>query len=235
VGVNLARVKENVGKRYAAEFFGTLMFVFLSAGAGVAIASLSPSVGYVGIFAGAVATGIALALAISATMGVSGGHINPAVTVAMFSVGRIKLGEAAGYIISQVVGAVIGAALLWVLFPAAVGAAVQWGTPTASASIGSIQAIAIEAILTFFLVFAVFSTAVDERAPKIAGFGVGLVVMIDALVGGSLTGAAMNPARWAGPAIVSGFYANWYVYIIGPVIGAILAALLYTYLILEKR
>ena len=91
-----------------------------------------------------------------------------------------------------------------------------------------------ETILTFFLVFMVFTTAVDNRAPKIAGFGIGLVVFLDALVGGSLTGAAMNPARWAGPALASMYLTNWYVYIIGPVLGGILAALFYTWFIAEK-
>jgi MIP family channel proteins len=218
--------KEDVRKKYVAEFLGTLMFVFLSAGAGVAVASMGAS-GYIGAFAVAFATGLALSIAISATMGVSGGHLNPAVTIGMLTIGKIKADQAAGYIISQVVGAFVGASLLFILFSATAGSSVHWGTPTVAVGVTTLQAITIEAIMTFFLVFAVFTTAVDKRAPKIAGFGVGIVVMLDALVGGSLTGAAMNPARWAGPALASLYLANWYVYIIGPVIGAIAAAIIY--------
>ena len=91
-------------------------------------------------------------------------------------------------------------------------------------------AIVIEAVLTVFLMWTVFGTAVSPDAPKIAGFGIGLIVAADILVGGPLTGAAMNPARHFGTAIVSGYLDNWYVYWIGPFIGAALAALSYRYI-----
>src|SRR5258706_1550886 len=91
----------------------------------------------------------------------------------------------------------------------------------------------IEAVLTFFLLLAVFGTAVDPRAPKIGGFGIGLTVLVDVLVGGPLTGASMNPARTFGPALAGGFWQNDLVYWIGPIIGAIIAALIYEYVILR--
>jgi glycerol uptake facilitator-like aquaporin len=87
--------------------------------------------------------------------------------------------------------------------------------------------IAVEAVLTMVLLFAVFGTAVDPRGPRIGGFAIGLAVAADVLVGGPLTGAAMNPARWLGPAVVAGAYADWYVWWVGPLLGAAAAALVY--------
>jgi glycerol uptake facilitator-like aquaporin len=89
--------------------------------------------------------------------------------------------------------------------------------------------IAIEAVLTVVLVLTVFGTAVDRRAPRLGGMAIGLAVAADILVGGPLTGAAMNPARWFGPALASGHWDNWYVWWLGPLIGAIVAAVIYRY------
>lgn len=219
--------------RLTAEFVGTLFFVFLAAGSVVSAAYLGiPPVLTIPFVA--IGIGLALALAVSATMGVSGGHLNPAVTVGLFVANKIKGKEAILYIIAQVLGAMIGAALLFVLFPVSVGNAVYWGTTTLGNGVTILQGIAVEAILTFFLVLAVFGTAVDERAPKIGGFGIGLTVMLDILVGGAISGGAMNPARALGPAIVSMHFAAWYVYWIGPIIGGIVAALVYKELILRR-
>jgi aquaporin Z len=98
-----------------------------------------------------------------------------------------------------------------------------------SSAVSPVLAIVIEAVLTLFLVWTVFGTAVSPNAPRIAGFGIGLIVTADILIGGPLTGAAMNPARHFGPAVVSGYLDNWYVYWIGPLIGAALAGLSYRY------
>lgn len=225
--------KQSISSKLFAELFGTLIFVLIGAGSVVSVYYLAIPAAF-SLFFVAFATGIALALAVSATMGVSGGHLNPAVTIGAWVAGKIKFNEALGYIVAQIAGATIGAALLLVMFPSVVGNAVFWGTPTLGSSIGIVQAIAIEAILTFILVFVVFGTAIDERAPKIGGFGIGLAVAIDAMIGGSLTGAAMNPARATGPILVSMHFANWYVFWIGPIIGGIVAALIYKNLIMNK-
>src|SRR5213593_3107792 len=103
------------------------------------------------------------------------------------------------------------------------------GTPALGAGVTIAIAIAVEAILTIFLLWAVFGTAVSPLAPRIAGFGIGLTVSADIFVGGGITGAAMNPARWLGPAVAAGFYDNWYVYWVGPLVGAALAGLSYRY------
>lgn len=229
----MAMTDIRLSKRLAAELFGTLFFVFLGAGSVVAAHALGLP-GYFALFIIAIANGLGLALAISATMGVSGGHLNPAVTIGALVAKKIKPRDAAGYIIVQVIGASIGAVLIYGFFPAQVAGAVSLGTPAVAGTVTIPQAIFIEGLLTFFLVFAVFGTAIDPRAPKIGGFGIGLTVFLDALIGGPLTGAAMNPARALGPAIASLNFANWYVYWIGPVVGGIIAALVYSRLMMEK-
>jgi glycerol uptake facilitator-like aquaporin len=105
---------------------------------------------------------------------------------------------------------------------------VHWGAPTLSAGISALQGVGIEGLLTFVLVIAVFGTAVDSRAPHIGGLGIGPAVLADVLVGGTLTGAAMNPARAYGPMLAGAFFPSyWYVYLVGPVLGAIAAGLVY--------
>jgi len=220
-----------LGKRAFVEALGTFIFVFL--GAGSVIAAHFAGLGTSSLLAIAVANGIGLALAISFTMNISGGHINPAVTIAALINRKISGGDALAYIISQVIGATIAGFLLVSIYPGALGSIVNYGAPSLAASTGVMQGIILEAVMTFFLVTAVFLTAIDRRAPKIAGFGVGLTVVLDVLVGGPFTGAAMNPARAIGPMIAAGFFSNWYVYWIGPIAGAIIAALVYKYLVAE--
>jgi len=133
------------------------------------------------------------------------------------------------------VGAVLAALAVRSLYPISVMRASLNGTPTIANSLHLGQAVAIEAILTFFLVSAVFGTCVNAEAPKVGGFGVGLVLLFDILVGGPLTGAAMNPARAFGPALVAGQWVAHSVYWVGPIAGAIVAALLWEYVLLPKR
>lgn len=228
----MANIK--LSKRLTAELVGTLFFVFLGAGSALAVLAFNIP-GYLAIPIIALANGLGLGLAISATMGVSGGHLNPAVSIAALVARKIKARDAAAYILVQLVGATIGALLLYGFFPAQIAAATSLGAPSVSSLVTMPQAIFIEALLTFFLVFAVFGTAIDPRAPKIGGLGIGLTVFLDALIGGPLTGAAMNPARALGPMIASLSFANWYVYIIGPIIGAIIAALVYDRLIMGGK
>ncbi len=222
-----------LGQRVLVEAIGVFFLTF--AGAGAVIAAQFAGLGGAGLLAIAFANGIALALAVSFAMNISGGHINPAVTIAAWINKLISPGDALAYIVFQLIGAVVAGMLLLAVYPAASGIAVHYGTPTLGSSVSVPQGILFEAIMTFILVFTVMGTTVDRRAPKIAGFGVGLAVFIDVLAGGPFTGAAMNPARAIGPAIASGFFANWYVYWIGPILGAIVAALIYKYLVREKR
>lgn len=236
----------SIGK-LVAEAWGTFILCFIGAGA-ICLAT-KEGAGYEGLLGIAVAHGIALSVAVSATMNTSGGHVNPAVTVAMLVTRRISLGDAIGYIIAQCVGATIAGALILMIFKglttadnADVVKACGLGTPAYADPITMGKAILIEACLTFLLLTAVFGTAVDPRAPKIGGFAIGLIICADILVGGPLTGAAMNPARTFGPGIVAAltgnlpqFWSQHLVYWIGPILGGVAAALIYDGFIMEKK
>ncbi len=221
-----------LSKKLAAEAVGTFVFVLVGAGSAVGVASqLSPLSG-TGILVAAFANGIGLAVAVSATMGISGGALNPAVAVGLWVGKKLPSRDLIPYIVMELLGATLAGVALVAAFPSALGNAVQWGSPTLSGLLNSWQGMAIEALLTFVLVFAVYGTVVDPRAPRIGGLGIGLAVVADVLVAGNLTGAAMNPARAFGPMIAGGFYPGyWYIYLIGPILGGALAGLVYRYVI----
>jgi MIP family channel proteins len=202
-----------------AEFLGTFALVFVGAGA------ILSNAGLVGI---ALAHGLVLAIMISALGRISGGVFNPAVAIGLAVTGKVSWPKAIGYILAQLVGGAAAGYLLLALFPSSAVSAASLGTPLVAAGVEAWQAVVIEAILTFFLVIAIFGTAVDKRGPnQLAGFGIGTVLVFDILAGGSLTGASMNPARTFGPALAGGFWAGHWVYWVGPIIGAVVAALLY--------
>ncbi len=226
---------------FVAEGIGTFALTFIGAGAILTTTFTGGEPGLVGI---AFAHGLILAIVVSATMNISGGHINPAVTIAMFCTGRIKPPLAIGYIASQLIGASVAGIFLMFIFKSMgdVGAQAivdcKLGTPNLAAGLSPWMGVFIEIILTFLLVFAIFGTAVDPRAPKIGGFGIGLAVCVDILMGGPLTGAAMNPARTFGTLLgglddtASLWWQQW-VYWLGPVVGALLAAFVYDKFIME--
>lgn len=214
-----------------AEFLGTALFVFIGAGSVVANAMTAGGVTPLGI---ALAHGVGMAILISALMGISGGHLNPAVSLGVFVAGRIDGRTLGRYVLAQLVGGVAGAALVKLLFAATAVRAVTAGAPQLSLNIGFGQGIAIEAAFTFFLVSAVFGTAVSSEAPKIGGFGIGLAIFVSALVVGGLTGAALNPARALGPALVAWSFHSQAVYWIGPLAGGALAGWVWRVLLLPK-
>lgn len=215
-----------------AEFLGTALFVFIGAGSVVANAMTAGGVTPLGI---ALAHGVGMAILISSLMGISGGHLNPAVSLGVFVAGRIDGRTLGRYVLAQLVGGIAGAALLKLLFASTAVRAVTAGAPQLSLNIGFGQGIAIEAAFTFFLVSAVFGTAVSSEAPKIGGFGIGLAIFVSALVVGGLTGAALNPARAFGPALVAWSFHSQAVYWIGPLAGGALAGLVWKVLLLPKQ
>jgi MIP family channel proteins len=223
---------ERYVKLAVAELVGMFSFVFIGAGS---IVSNTYSHGAVGLLGIALAHGLALSIMISVFGATSGGHFNPAVTVGFLVTRRIKPDLAAVYIAAQLVGAVLGGLALRAVFAESVWKVTHLGTPALAPNVSFGTGVLVEAILTFFLLLAVFGTAVDARAPKIAGFGIGLTVMMDIFVGGPLTGAAMNPAIAFGPAVASGYFTNHLVYWIGPLIGGIVGALLYNDVILREK
>jgi MIP family channel proteins len=216
-----------------AEAFGTFLFFFVGAGS-VVLASAIDGLDTGGLVSIALAHGLALAVLVSALGPISGGHFNPAVTFGVWMTGRIDAMRAGMYVVAQLIGAVVAGFALRAVFNEAAWGPVALGTPAVSPAIGVGAAIVIEAVLTMLLLLAVFGTAVDPRAPKIGGLAIGLAVAADVLMGGPLTGAAMNPARWFGPAVASGTFADWYVWWIGPLLGAAVVALIYRYA-LEDR
>lgn len=215
-----------------AEFLGTALFVFIGAGSVVANAMTAGGVTPLGI---ALAHGVGMAILISSLMGISGGHLNPAVSLGVFVAGRIDGRTLGRYVLAQLVGGIAGAALLKLLFASTAVRAVTAGAPQLSLNIGFVQGIAIEAAFTFFLVSAVFGTAVSSEAPKIGGFGIGLAIFVSALVVGGLTGAALNPARAFGPALVAWSFHSQAVYWIGPLAGGALAGWVWKVLLLPKK
>jgi MIP family channel proteins len=215
----------------AAEMVGMLLFVFLGAGSVVMNAATGGSLGALGI---ALVHGVGMAIIVSATMHISGGHINPAVTFGIWIAGKIDAMTAGAYVAAQLVGALLGALLIQAVLPSGSVHLALGGTPQLAPSVTLMQGIWVEAVLTFFLVSAVFGTVVSPDAPKIGGFGIGLAISVDALVGGSLTGAMMNPARAFGPAIVAHEMHGQAVYWIGPLLGAAVAALIWRVVLLPK-
>jgi MIP family channel proteins len=215
-----------------AEFLGTALFVFIGAGSVVANAMTAGGVTPLGI---ALAHGVGMAILISSLMGISGGHLNPAVSLGVFVAGRIDGRTLGRYVLAQLIGGIAGAALVKLLFASTAVRAVTAGAPQLSLNIGFGQGIAIEAAFTFFLVSAVFGTAVSSEAPKIGGFGIGLAIFVSALVVGGLTGAALNPARAFGPALVAWSFHSQAVYWIGPLAGGALAGGVWKALLLPKK
>jgi len=157
-------------------------------------------------------------------MHISGGNLNPAVTFGLLIGRHMTLGTAILYWSAQLLGAYTAALICLGLFGHDV---VVTGTPQLAINLTGMQGILVEAILTFFLVFVVYGTAVDERGKGLGGFAIGATVTLDILFGGPLTGAAMNPARVFGPALAAGFWHDHYVYWLGPLIGGAAAALVY--------
>lgn len=206
-----------------AEFIGTFALIFVGIGA-------SKTAGE-NVLAVALAHGLTIAAFVSATMHISGGQFNPAVTFGLVCGGHMTVGAAIRYWVAQLAGAIAAALICLGLFNRDV---VVNGTPQLAIDLTPGQGILVEAILTFFLVFVVHGTGVDERGRRVAGLAIGSTITLDILFGGPLTGAAMNPARVFGPAVAAGFWKAHYVYWIGPLLGGALGGFVYR-LFIERK
>ena len=204
------------------ELVGTFTLVFIGAGAG----ALAQSSGG-GIVAVAFAHGLALMVIIYALGAVGGGHVNPAVTFSIALGGKMSWVLAVWYWVAQFVGAVLAAALLKFALGTQAG---SLGATTLANGVSPLQGVVIEAILTFFLVVAVWTSGVIGKNGNVVGSAIGWVLTMDILMGGSLTGASMNPARTLGPAIISGNFADIWVYFVGPLVGGAVAMFVSRYL-----
>ncbi len=197
-----------------AEAIGTFALVFAGTGA-IVVEAQTGALGHVGV---GLTFGLVVMAAIYAVGEVSGAHINPAVTIAFWASGRFPGRQVGPYLFAQIAGALVASGLLWALFPDAVtlGATI----PTGSA----VQSLVLEAVLTFFLMFVILGVAVGAKeVGLLAGVAIGGTVAFEALMGGPISGASMNPARSLAPALVSLDLAAQWVYLVGPVLGALLA------------
>jgi aquaporin NIP len=212
--------RPNLARRAAAESIGAFALVFAGCGAIVTEATDPGSLGSVGI---AFVFGLIVMVMVYATGHLSGAHLNPAVTVAFTATRHFPRKEAAVYVIAQATGAILGAALLaavWPSQPAALG--------TTLPSVGTGSAFVYELTLTAFLMFVIMAVATDTRAVgAAAAIAIGGTVGLDALFGGPITGASMNPARSLGPALVSGELHDLWLYLVAPTLGAALGAFAY--------
>jgi aquaporin Z len=182
----------------------------------------------------ALAHAFAFAVLVTATMNISGGHLNPAITFALWLTKKLDSKMAGLYVGTQLVAAVFAVLCVKFVLPDLAGLHSGYGVPQVSGLIGDTQAVLIEALLTLFLLSAVFGTLVSPEAPKVGGFGVGLALLFAMLVGGTLTGGMMNPARAFGPALISGNWQGHFIYWVGPLLGAAAAAGIWGWVLLPK-
>ena len=217
-------------KAALAEFLATFMFVFVgvgSIGASSSLAGQPQTLFYI-----AAAHGIGIGLGVAVIGRISGGHMNPSVTISAMLTGRLGMVKSAMYIVAQLTGAALAALALKSLtfYPP------NLGVHALASGVGVGQGLILEVILTFILVFTIFATAMDSRSSKVvAPIAIGLAITVDSLVAIPLTGASMNPARSFGPALVNGVWADNWIYWVGPILGAAIAGVAYTYLFGEKE
>jgi aquaporin Z len=224
-------MSNSLPSKLLAELIGTFAFVFIGAGAAAVIGD---GVGLPGIIAIAFAHGLTIMVFAFAYGSVSGGHMNPAVTVGVLAAGAMPASDAAGYILAQLIGGIVGALLLAAVLG---GTATGLGAPAlahnlalgaTTLTITPGAGFVIEAVLAFFLVTIVLSTAVAGRAGSLAPLAIGMTLTLNIIMGGALTGAAFNPARALGPMVVTGNFTDAWLYVTAPIVGAVLAAMIHT-------
>ena len=210
------------------EGVGTFVLTFIGAAAICTDAYSGGQLGLVGI---ALAHGLVLAAIVSALGHVSGAHVNPAVTVGALLVRAIDAPRALVHGAAQLMGASIAGLMLAATFGADVWQPVHLGAPTLGPGVEPGTGVFVEMILTFILVFVILQMAADPRSPRyVHGIVIGATLAAGILVGGPVTGAALNPARAFGPALAAGYWASHSVYWVGPMFGGVVAAVLYGYL-----
>ncbi|MEK7523743.1 MAG: aquaporin [Patescibacteria group bacterium] len=223
---------QDTWQKYTAEALATFIFVFAAAGSVLANYQTGGSLGTLGV---ALVHGLALAAMIYAVWHISGAHLNPAVTIALWATGHIKTVTGIGYILAQLVGSVVAALFIKIIFT---GVSPQYflGTTALGTGVTTGMGILVEALLTFFLVWTVFATMVDKRGNHmLGGLCVGLIMAVAVMIGGHITMGALNPARWFGLALVSSHWINSWVYLAGPVIGGLVAGFVYHFGFMKKH
>jgi len=221
-------MKNKFIKQCIAEFIGTFALVFAGCGA-IIVHQLYPQA--LPELAIPIVFGSVISVMIYAVGHISGAHLNPAVTIAFCISRHFPINRLIGYVLAQVGGALLASFLLYLFFKSGT---VDFGVT--KTVLDSSAAVGFEMILTFFLMFVIISVATDTRAVgEMAGLAIGTTVMMCSFFGGPITGASMNPARSIGPAIISGDFTNLWIYILGPIVGAAIGALVYERIRLNGR
>ena len=226
----------NLGQKLTAEFLGTFALVFFGAGAACVdwYPHASNALGLLGV---ALAFGLTQAIMVCALGHISGGHFNPAITIGFWVTKRLNTLDTVAYWLAQLVGSIAAAFLLKAVIPEDTWHAVALGTPMFAHDFTRLNGMILEGITTFFLVLTVFATAVDDRSSAtrpVAGFAIGISIVLGILVAGPFTGGALNPARAFGPALAATHWQNQGIYWVGPLAGGFLAGFLYDSLFLKK-
>ncbi len=189
-----------------------------------------------GLTSVALAHGFVIAVMVCAVGQISGGHFNPAVTFGFLVTKRIPTQEAVAYWIAQIGAAFLAGLLLRLTLPAGVSN-INGGLTTLAPGVSNVDGLVVEFVLTFFLVWVIFGVAVDPKGTfaAVAGIPIGLTISLDIMMGGPLTGGSMNPSRTLGPDLAAGKFTDFWIYLIACPLGGAAAALLYQYLILDRR
>jgi MIP family channel proteins len=220
----------NIVGAAVAELIGTFILIFTGCAVAVAAILQRPTAGP-GIYdslAVALAFGLALVAVVAAIGHVSGAHVNPAVTLALAATKKFAWQYVPIYIAAQLVGALLGAIAVWAIYGDASRELANVAATFPTEGVGDLRALVAEILVTFILVFVIISVATDDRAPAgVAPLAVGFALACGVLIAGPVTGGSLNPARTLGPMIVAFDFTAVWVYIVGPVIGAVLAALAY--------
>ncbi|BDS09801.1 MIP/aquaporin family protein [Aureispira anguillae] len=207
-------------KKYIAELIGTFALVFFGTGAIVVDHITHGAISHLGV---ALSFGLIVTIMIYALGSISGAHINPAVSIGFCFTNRFHKKDLAPYLIAQTTGAIAASFVLFFLF-------VNHGNLGSTQPSGTImQSFVLEMILTYFLMLVILCVSQNPEISKFTGIAVGATVMLEALFAGPICGASMNPARSIAPALVSGNLAALWVYILAPIIGAIIATLTWKY------
>jgi MIP family channel proteins len=230
VGLYGSDTGSNVVGSAIAELIGTFILVFT--GCAVAVAAIlqrsTAGPAFYDSLAVALAFGLALAAIVAAIGHVSGAHVNPAVTLGLAVTNKFSWQYVPIYIGAQLVGAIVGAIAVWICYGEAAREAAALAATFPTEGVGDIRALLAEILVTFILVFVIISVATDERAPAgVAPLAVGFALACGVFIAGPITGGSLNPARTLGPMIVAGQFSAVWVYVVGPIVGAVLAALVY--------
>ena len=223
---------------YAAEFIGTFALVFFGS---MSYVVFFPALGFgfpqSSWLAVALASGLILMAMVYMIGWVSGSHLNPAITITAVALRKMEVSDGIAYLLAQVFGAILAAVLDFAIQPGN-GANVMFALPLPSQYIGQSELVAalVELIATFFLMLSYYAVLYTEKVPPAAsGLLIGMTLVADVLMAGPLTGGAVNPARWLGPAVASLNFASAWVYWVGPIAGALLGGFAFEHLLLPSK